>query len=94
MIKKHHPTHWYVYLLHCRNGALYSGITTNPRARFAAHLAGKGAKYTRMHPPLEMRIIAEHHSRSAASQAEAALKKQSAAQKRILWTQSPRLAHD
>lgn len=94
MTKKHHPTHWYVYLLHCRNGALYSGITTNPRARFAAHLAGKGAKYTRMHPPLEMRIIAEHHSRSAASQAESALKKQSAAQKRILWTQSPRLAHD
>lgn len=76
---------WYLYLLLCRNNALYSGITTNPPARFALHCAGKGAKYTRMHPPLEMRIVAVYDNRSAAGKAEVALKKMRAAQKRAMW---------
>ena len=38
---------WRVYLILCENGALYCGISNRPQERFAAHLAGKGAKYTR-----------------------------------------------
>lgn len=83
---------WYLYLLLCRNGALYGGITPDPHARFAAHLAGKGAKYTRMNPPLEMRIVAEYPDRSSASRAETALKKQCAAYKRALFAHTRPLA--
>ena len=76
---------WCVYLLLCANGALYTGISNRPAARLAAHLAGKGAKYTRSHRAQEMRIVACCLDRRAASKLEWALKKMTAAQKRALW---------
>ena len=76
---------WCVYLLLCDNGALYAGISNRPEARLAAHLAGKGAKYTRSHRAREMRIVACCLDRSAASKLEWALKRMTAAQKRALW---------
>ena len=48
---------WRVYLILCENGALYCGISNRPQERFAAHLAGKGAKYTRLNKPAAMRIV-------------------------------------
>ena len=45
---------WSVYLVLCQNGSLYCGVSNRPAERFAAHLAGRGARYTRMHKPLEM----------------------------------------
>ena len=61
---------WFVYLLECQNGKIYTGITTNVDARFNKHLAGKGAKFTKMNPPSH--IIASKHcgNRSAASKLE------------------------
>ncbi len=76
---------WCVYLLLCANGALYTGISNRPEARLAAHLAGKGAKYTRSHSAREMRIVACCLDRSAASKLEWALKRMTTAQKRALW---------
>ena len=76
---------WCVYLLLCANGALYAGISNRPQARLAAHLAGKGAKYTRSHSAQEMRIVACCLDRSAASKLERVLKRMTAAQKRTLW---------
>jgi len=76
---------WCVYLLLCANGALYAGISNRPQARLAAHLAGKGAKYTRSHRAREMRIVACCLDRSAASKLEWVLKRMTAAQKRALW---------
>ena len=73
---------WCVYLLLCANGALYAGISNRPQARLAAHLAGKGAKYTRSHSAQEMRIVACCLDRSAASKLERVLKRMTAAQKR------------
>ena len=35
---------WYVYMLRCGDGTLYTGITDNVERRLAAHRAGKGAK--------------------------------------------------
>ena len=72
---------WCVYLLLCANGALYAGISNRPQARLAAHLAGKGAKYTRSHRAREMRIVACCLDRSAASKLERVLKRMTAAQK-------------
>lgn len=38
---------WYVYVLRCGDGTLYTGTTDDVARRLAAHRAGKGAKYTR-----------------------------------------------
>ena len=43
---------WSVYLILCENGAFYCGISNRPQERFAAHLSGKGAKYTRFNKPV------------------------------------------
>ena len=45
---------WKLYILRCGDGTLYTGITTDVEKRFAAHSAGKGAKYTRGRGPLEL----------------------------------------
>lgn len=66
---------WFLYLLECKNGAYYAGITNNLETRFSAHLSGKGARYTRANPPLKILATKLYVDRSAASSAEAALKK-------------------
>lgn len=45
---------WFVYLIECHDGSLYTGISTDVEARFRAHQAGKGARYTRAHPPRQL----------------------------------------
>ncbi|MBS0338364.1 MAG: GIY-YIG nuclease family protein, partial [Proteobacteria bacterium] len=42
---------WYLYLLECTDGSIYTGITVDVQARYAAHESGRGARYTRSHPP-------------------------------------------
>ena len=44
---------WYLYILRCRDGSLYTGITTDLQRRVAVHNSGKGAKYTRSRLPVE-----------------------------------------
>lgn len=75
---------WYVYLIECRDGSLYTGIATDVERRYAQHLAGKGARYTRAHPPVRLMARFEHPNRSSASRAEYAIKQLSAARKRAL----------
>lgn len=70
------PATWTLYLLECRNGALYTGITNNLEARYQAHLHGTGAKYTRANPPVAILATAEFPDRSSASKAEWAIKQQ------------------
>ena len=43
---------WYLYILRCKDGTLYTGITTDVEKRLEAHRSGKGAKYTRGRGPL------------------------------------------
>ncbi len=43
---------WYLYILRCGDGTLYTGITTDVDKRLAVHQSGKGAKYTRGRGPL------------------------------------------
>lgn len=42
---------WFVYVLLCRDGSLYTGISDNPEKRLADHINGKGGRYTRSHKP-------------------------------------------
>ena len=45
---------WYVYILRCGDGSLYTGIARDIQARLEMHRSGKGAKYTRGRGPLEL----------------------------------------
>ena len=72
---------WYVYMLRCGDDTLYTGMTDDVEKRFAAHAAGRGAKYTRGRGPLELVYTEELPDKSAALKREAAIKKLSRAQK-------------
>lgn len=59
-------TIWYLYILRCGDGTLYTGITTDVNKRLSVHRSGKGAKYTRGRQPLELvyRESCENHSQA------------------------------
>jgi putative endonuclease len=65
---------WCLYLIECRNGAYYAGITNHLDARYAAHAAGRGARYTRANPPLRLLGFRNYPNRASASRAEWAIK--------------------
>lgn len=73
---------WFLYLIECRDGSIYTGITNDVAARFAAHAAGVGARYTRSHPPARLLASVEYPDRSAAASAEYRTKRLSPAAKR------------
>ncbi|MCR6701097.1 MAG: GIY-YIG nuclease family protein [Dokdonella sp.] len=64
----HRP--WFLYLIECRNGAYYAGIAIDVEKRYAAHLRGTGARYTRAHPPLRLLGCRPYPDRASASRAE------------------------
>jgi putative endonuclease len=66
---------WVLYLLECENGTYYAGITTDLERRFAEHVFGIGARYTRANPPKRVLAVKEFADRASASRAEAKLKK-------------------
>ena len=66
---------WYVYILRCGDGTLYTGITDDVDRRLAGHRAGKGAKSTRGRGPLEVVYTQEVPDKSAALKREIAIKK-------------------
>ena len=73
---------WYVYLIECKDGSIYTGISVDVGARYAAHVSGKGARYTRSHPPRSLLATIEYPDRSAASIAEYQIKQLSPSEKR------------
>jgi putative endonuclease len=66
---------WYVYMVTCRDGSLYTGIARDLEARLAAHNAGIGGRYTRARLPVVLAYSEPAPDRSAASRREAAIKK-------------------
>jgi putative endonuclease len=75
---------WWLYLLACRDGRTYAGIAIDVAARFAVHISGKGAKFTRSNPPTHVLGARAYASKSEALKAEAALKKLNRTQ-RLAW---------
>lgn len=66
---------WVVYILECRDGTLYTGITDNLEKRLKAHNEGKGAKYTRGRGPVRLRYREECADHSTALRREIAVKR-------------------
>src|SRR5438876_7778894 len=75
---------WHVYLILCRNGAVYTGIARDVGVRYAQHVAGTGARYTRANPPARLLVRFACLNQSEASRMEAAIKKLAAINKRKL----------
>ena len=75
------PQPWVLYLIECAGERLYAGITNDLAARFAAHRAGRGARFTKAFPPVRIVAACELASRSLALKAEFALKRQPRAAK-------------
>lgn len=73
---------WFLYLIECADGSIYTGITVDVAARYEAHAQGKGARYTRAHPPARLLATEAHPDRSSASKAEYRIKRLTAAEKR------------
>jgi putative endonuclease len=75
---------WWLYVLECQGGVLYTGIAKDVETRFEAHLKGAGAIYTRLNPPVRILGKAALATRGEALRAEFALKKMNRAQK-VRW---------
>ncbi|KAA0231389.1 GIY-YIG nuclease family protein [candidate division KSB1 bacterium] len=72
---------YFVYLLRCSDGTLYTGTTNDLRRRVQQHNAGKGARYTAGRRPVALVYVEICASRSEALRREAALRKLSHRQK-------------
>lgn len=82
---------WYVYIVKCVDGTLYTGITTDIDRRIRQHNEGKAAKYTRGRHPVKLQMVWEMNDRSAALKYEYRIKQLTRAQKILLleghWTE-------
>jgi putative endonuclease len=81
---------WFVYMVRCRDGSLYTGITTDLERRVAAHSAGKGARYTRSRRPVTLVYSRRARDKSSALRTEYRLKQLSRAEKLALTTPTAR----
>jgi len=65
---------WFLYILRCGDGSLYTGVTTDIDRRLKMHQEGKASRYTRTHRPVELVYREECGSRSQALTRECAVK--------------------
>lgn len=72
---------WYLYMVMCADGSLYTGITTDLERRVQQHTTGSGAKYTKMKRPVTLVYSEVHPDRSAASKREYEIKQLTRQQK-------------
>ena len=75
---------WFVYLLRCSDGSLYTGITKDVKRRCQQHNAGTASRYTRSRLPIKMVYQETAVSRSLALKREAAIKAMTRAEKLAL----------
>lgn len=75
---------WVLYILECKDGSLYTGITDNLTRRLKAHREGKGAKYTRGRGPLILRYLELCEDHSGALKRELQVKSLSRSEKQLL----------
>jgi putative endonuclease len=74
---------WYLYVVECADGTLYTGITTSIQRRLNEHNFGsRGAKYTRSRRPVKLMLTEEHAGHSSALKAEYRFKKLTRKQKK------------
>jgi putative endonuclease len=75
---------YYVYILQCADGSVYTGITTDVARRLQEHKDGTASNYTRSHGAVKILYTEKCANRSAASKREAEIKKMSREEKLAL----------
>lgn len=75
---------WYVYMMRCADGSLYTGYTNDVKRREAVHNTGKGAKYTKSRLPVRLVYHETFEDRCEALRRECSIKKLTKAQKETL----------
>ncbi|HHQ14876.1 MAG TPA: GIY-YIG nuclease family protein [Chromatiales bacterium] len=78
------PSNWFVYVVRCSDGSLYTGVSTDVPARIAVHNAGRGAKYTRSRLPVELVYQEPVPDRGAALRREYRIRRLPGSAKRAL----------
>lgn len=68
------PVSYFLYILKCKNGSLYTGVTTDVERRVKEHKSGKGARYTRAKGASKVVYTEPHPDRSSAQKREAEIK--------------------
>lgn len=66
---------WTLYIIECRDGSLYTGITTDLEKRLEMHNKGKASKYTRSRKPVQIIHTEIFNNESSARKREAGIKK-------------------
>jgi putative endonuclease len=86
MAKKQPESQWYVYMVRCRDGSLYTGIAKSPQKRLVEHNSDNqlGAKYTRSRRPVTLVYQESLSTRALAARRESAIKRLSKQQKELL----------
>ena len=79
---RQNPLPFYVYIVRCRDGSLYTGWTTDPEKRLNRHNAGTGARYTRSRRPVVLAYCEECPSREEAMSREFRIKRMTREAKR------------
>ena len=69
------PKPWFVYILWCKDGSLYTGITNDIHKRLEKHNNGTGAKYTRGRGPVSLAYLQRYDNKSLAAKEEFRIKK-------------------
>ena len=72
---------WWVYILRCGDGTLYTGIAADLERRLEEHRGGRGARYTRGRLPLTLVYQEPADDRASATRREAAIKRLPRAEK-------------
>jgi len=80
---------YYLYILECKGGSLYTGITTDINRRFTEHKTGVGGHYTRAMQVERVVYTEEHPDRSSASKREAEIKSWPRGKKLELFQEQP-----
>jgi len=75
---------WFVYILRCRDGSLYTGIAKDVDRRLGQHNAGTASRYTRSRLPVALEYQEEQPNQSTALKREAAIKAMSRQAKEVL----------
>lgn len=78
---------WWVYMVACADGSLYTGVTTDVTRRVKEHNGAKAAKYTRARQPVRLVYKEEAQTRADATSREAEIKRLSRRQKQALCTE-------
>lgn len=75
---------WYVYILECKNGRYYTGMTWNPSVRFEQHISKLGSAYTRKYGVKSLVYLEEHTNLQTARERERQIKDWSQSKKQKL----------